>query len=173
MVLSRDSQRGIPKLPRLELPQLCEAITSCSDLWLGRGLMQGCSSCQELSNIVLHVTCTHGNRVNSRHFMVGNQTTSLNPSLSFCRNLCYRCPNRSYKPILNIYTSIAFQWYKELLNARCFDLCNCSLKVWKSTETPTPKMGGHLGVWVFILTLSCTPLGLCPRKPLPWSQAQG
>jgi len=30
--LSRDSQMGVPKLPRLELLQLCRAIISCSDL---------------------------------------------------------------------------------------------------------------------------------------------
>jgi hypothetical protein len=34
-----------------------------------------------------------------------------------------------------------------------FDPYNCSLKIRESTETPTPKMGAHLGVWVSILTL--------------------
>jgi hypothetical protein len=28
-----------------------------------------------------------------------------------------------------------------------FDPCNCSLKIWESIETPTPKMKVHLGVW--------------------------
>jgi len=60
--LFRDSQRGVSKLPRLELPQLCEAITSCSDLWSGWGLKQSYSSHQELSNDILHATCTHGIR---------------------------------------------------------------------------------------------------------------
>ncbi len=31
-----------------------------------------------------------------------------------------------------------------------FDLCNCSMKIRESIETPTFKMGVHLGVWVFI-----------------------
>jgi hypothetical protein len=105
------------------------AIILCLDLRLGWGLKQSCSSHWELSNSVLHATCTYGSRVDSRLFVVESQTTNLTPDLSFCHNLCYRCPNGSCKPILNIYTSIAFQWYKKLLNAKCFDLCNRSLKV--------------------------------------------
>ncbi len=61
--------------------------------------------------------------------------------LSFCHNLCCKCPNGLCKPILDIYTSTAFRWYKKLFNTRCFDLCNRSLKVQESTGTPTPKMG--------------------------------
>ncbi len=38
-----------------------------------------------------------------------------------------------------------------------FDPWNRPLKIQESTGTPTPKMGAHLGVWVFILTLSHTP----------------
>jgi len=163
--LSRDSQVGVL--------QLCGAITLCLDFRSGWGLKQSCISYRELSNDMLHTTCTHKSRVDSRLFMVENQTVSLTLDLSFCHNLCCRCPNGSCEPILNIYTSIAFRWYKELLNARCFDLCDRSLKVWESTGTPTPKMGVHLGVWVFIVTLSHTPLGPHPCKPLPWLQAQG
>jgi hypothetical protein len=37
-----------------------------------------------------------------------------------------------------------------------FDLYNFSLKILESTETPTPKMGAHLGVEVFILSHSPT-----------------
>jgi hypothetical protein len=168
--LSRNSQKGVPKLPGFELPQLCEAITSCSNLWSGWGLKQSCNSHWELSNGVSHATCTHENRFNSRLFVSG---VSLIPILSFCHNLYCRCPNGSCEPILDIQTSIVFQWYKELLNARCFDLCDRSMKVSKSTGTSTPKMGDHLGVWVFMLTLSHTSLGPRPCKPLPWSWAQG
>jgi hypothetical protein len=171
--LSWDSRRGVPKLPRLELSQLCGAITSCSDLRSKQGLKQSCSSHRELSNGVLHTTCTHGSRVDSSHFVVGSQIASLTHGLSFCHNFYCRCPNGSCEPILDIYTSITFQWYKEIFNARCFDLCNRSLKVWESTGTPIPKMGAHLGVCVFILTLSHTPLGPRPCKLLPLSRAQG
>jgi len=53
----------------------------------------------------------------------------LIPNLSFCHNLCCKCPNGSCEPILNICTSITFQWYKKFLNARCFDFYNCFMKV--------------------------------------------
>jgi hypothetical protein len=33
---------------------------------------------------------------------------SLIPGLSFGHNLCFKCPNESCEPILNIYISIAF-----------------------------------------------------------------
>ncbi len=75
---------------------------------------------------------------------------------TFDHNLCFRCPNGSCKTILNIYILIAFQWYKELFKVMGFDPCNCFLKIQESTGTPTPKMGVHLGVWVYILTLSHT-----------------
>jgi len=110
--LSHDSQVGVSKLPRLELLQLCEAITSCSDLRSGWGLKQSYNSRGELSNNVSHTTYTHGSRVDSRLFVVGTQIVSLTPNLSFCHNLCCKCPNGSCEPILDIYTSIAFRWYK-------------------------------------------------------------
>jgi hypothetical protein len=44
--------------------------------------------------------------------------------LSIGHNLCFRCLNGSCKPILDIYVSIAFQWYKELFNTLGFDPCN-------------------------------------------------
>jgi hypothetical protein len=110
--LSQDSQGGVPKLPRFGLSQLCDTINLCLDLWLGRGLKKNCSSCWELFNGVLHSTCTHRAWVNSWLLVVGNQTASLTPILSFHLNLCWRCPNESCEPLLNIYTSINFQWYK-------------------------------------------------------------
>jgi len=162
--------KGSPKTAKVRLPQLCGAIISCSNLQSKWGLKQSCSSHQEFSNSVLHYICTHGSQVNSRLFMVGSQIVNLTPNLSFCHNLCYICRNRSCEPILDIYTSIFFQWYNELLNVRCFDLCNCSLKVRESTETPTPKRRAHLGVWVFILTLF---LAYTLETLLPWSRTQG
>jgi hypothetical protein len=68
----------------------------------------------------------------------------------FGHNLRFKCPNGSCEPILDIYVSISFQWYKKIFNPMGFDPCNCSLKIWESIMTPTPKMGVHLGVWRFI-----------------------
>jgi len=56
---SRNSQSGVPKLSWFKLPRLWAFITSCSNLRLGRGLKQTCSSPWGLFNDVLHSTCTH------------------------------------------------------------------------------------------------------------------
>jgi hypothetical protein len=53
-------------------------------------------------------------------------------------------------PILDIYISRTFHWYKELFNPMSFDTYNRPLKIRKSTWTPTPNVGIHLGVWKFI-----------------------
>jgi hypothetical protein len=115
---------------------LCRVITLSSDLRLRWGLKQTYSSRQDLSNNVLHTTWTHRGRVNSQLLVVGSQTANLTPDLSFCHNLCCRCLNGSCKPIFDIYTSIAFQWYKEHFNARCFDPYNRILKFRESRWTP-------------------------------------
>jgi hypothetical protein len=105
-----------------------------------------------------HAIWTQGNRVDSRLLMVGSQTTNLTPSLSFGHNLCLKCPNGFCEPILDIFVSITFQWYKELFNPMGSDPYNRSLKIQESTGTPTPQSGSSLGsVMVHSLTLSCTP----------------
>jgi hypothetical protein len=43
------------------------------------------------------------------NIMVGSQTANLTPGLSFGHNLCFKCPNESCEPILNIYVLISFQ----------------------------------------------------------------
>jgi len=93
-----------------------------------------------------HATYTQGNRIDSQLLVVGSQTTNLTPDPSFGHNWCFKCPNGSCKPILYIYVSIAFQWYKELLNPLGFDPCNCSLNIRKSTDIPTPKVEAPLGL---------------------------
>jgi hypothetical protein len=134
--LSQDSQVGVLKFQQLGLPPLWERITSYAKLRLWWGLKKHCSPRQGLSNDVLHVACMQGNWVDSRLLVVGNQTTNLTPDLSFRHNLCCKCPNGSCEPIFDIYTSLTFSWYKERLNARCFDPCNQTLKFWESRQTP-------------------------------------
>jgi hypothetical protein len=153
------------KLSKLELSRLCEVITSCAYLRSGRGLNQSCSPRWELSNDMSHITCTQRNWVDSRLLMFGSQIVNLTSGLSFGHNLCFRCLNGSCDLTLDIYVPRAFQWYKELPNPMGFNLCNHSLNIWESIKTPVPKMGVHLGMWVFILTLSHTP-GL-PFWPAP------
>jgi hypothetical protein len=94
------------------------------------------------------------------------QFDSLILGPSFGHNLCFRCPNGSCKPILNIYISRYFQWYKKILNPMCFDPCNYSLKIWKSIEIPTPKVGTHFRTWKFIPLHS-------PTLPRAWDVTPG
>ncbi len=62
----------------------------------------------------------------------------------------------SCKTILDIYVSKDFQWYKEFFDPISFDAYNRHLKIQGSIETPTLKVGAHLGVCGFILSLSFT-----------------
>jgi hypothetical protein len=134
---SRDSQGGVPKLSRVELPGLWTLISPGSDIRLEWGLNQSCSSPRELSNAPSHSFCRRRERVDSRLLVVGGQTASLTPGPSFAHNLGCICPNGSYVTILDIYTSKPFQWYKEYLKARCFSLCYRTLKLRESRRTPS------------------------------------
>jgi hypothetical protein len=167
--LSRDSRVGVPKLRQPGLPQLWSRITLRADLGSRRGLKQSCSSHRELSNDMWHVACSQVNRVDSRLFLVGSQTASSTPGLSFGHNLCFRCSNEQCELILDIYVSIAFQWYKKRHKPLSFDPSNGSLKFWESTGTPSPKVGVALGVWRLTPSHSLALPGISdvtPRLPL-------
>jgi hypothetical protein len=119
--LSRDSQVGVLKLPRLELLRFWGAITLRANLWLKIGLKQSYSPRQELSNNMSYAICTHENWVDSWLLVVGSQIAKLTFGLSFGHNLCFRFSNGQYKPILDIYIPRTFQWYKELFKPLNFD----------------------------------------------------
>jgi hypothetical protein len=164
---------GIPKFSELRLPRFWGPITLCADLRLRWGLKQSYSPHRELSNGLSHATYTQESWVDSQLLVV----RSLTPDFSFGRNLCFKCPNGSCEPMLDISVSIVFQWYKEFFNPLGFDPCNLFLKIQESTGTPNSQSGSCLGsVRVHSPTLSFTlwlPLGPPPCKPLPWSRAQG
>jgi hypothetical protein len=141
---------GVPKFPKLGLLQLWGLITLCEDLWLKWGIEQSFSLHRKLYNGMSHTTCVQGNWGDFWLLVVGSQIGNLTSGLSFSHNLCLKCPNESWKPILNIYVLRAFQWYKELFNPMSFDLWNLSLKIRESISTPTAKVRVHLGVWGFI-----------------------
>jgi hypothetical protein len=143
------------------LPGLWSPITLRADLGSRCGLKQSCRSRRDLSNGMSHVLCSQVFRVDSRLLVVGSQIWQTpgnsTPDLSFGHNLCFRCPNEQCEPILDIYASRDFQWYKERHNPLRFDPCNRSLKFRESTGTPSPKVGVCLGsVRVHSLTLSNT-----------------
>jgi hypothetical protein len=96
-----------------------------------------------------HAACTPRNWVNSWLLMVESQI-----GLFFYHNLCFRCPNWSWKPILDIYVSISFQWYKKLFELIGFDPYNYALKIWDSIWDSNSHNGSSLGsVRVHSLTL--------------------
>jgi len=167
---------GVPKLSKFGFSQLWGPITLCVDLRLRWFLKQSCSPHWELSRNMSHTTYTHGNRINSWLLVVKSQIVNLTPDPSFGHNLCFRCPNGWCEPILDIYVSISFQWYKEVFDPLGFDPCNHSLNIRESTRTPTPKVEAPLRVWRFIPShfpsLPSFLLGPQPCKPLPWSRAQ-
>ncbi len=104
-----------------------------------------------------HATCMQVNWVDSRFLMVGSQTVNLTPDPSFEHNLCFRCPNGSCEPISHIYSF-----------PMSFDPCNRSLRIRKSTRTPTPKVGVPLRMWGFIPSHSFTfprAWNVTPRFP--------
>ncbi len=111
-ILSRDSQMGVLNLPKLGLPQFWGPVNLCVYLLLIWSLKQCYSPCRDLSNDMLHATFTQRNQVDSLLLVVGSQIVNLTPGPSFGHNLCFRCPNGSCEPILDIYISISFQWYR-------------------------------------------------------------
>jgi hypothetical protein len=101
--------------------------------------------------------------------MVGSQIANLTTDPSFGHNLCFRCPNGRYEPILDIYVLRAFQLYKEIFEPLSFDPCNRLLNIQEYTKTPTPKVELPWGVRVHSLTPSHTPGSmLCDSRPPSW-----
>jgi hypothetical protein len=129
VILSQDSQVGIPKFSKLGLPQLWKPITLCVDLQCRWGLKQSYSPSRDLFNVILHTTYTQGNQGDSRLLMVESQIANLILDLSFGHNLYLRYPNGSCEPILDIYVPRFFQWYKELFNPMNLDPSSCPLKI--------------------------------------------
>jgi hypothetical protein len=183
VIFPRVPKLGVPKFPKLGLQPLWRPITSYASFRLRWSLKKCYSISQKNSNDVWHATWTHVIQGNSQLLVVKNQFDTLIPGPSFYHNLCLKHSNESCKLILNIYILKTFPWYKELFNPMGFDPPNLSLKIWESIETPTPKVGVHLGVCglipynsltlprVWMWLLGCI-FGPHFSMPLPWSQAQ-
>jgi hypothetical protein len=100
--------------------------------------------------------------------MVRSQIGNLTFDRSFGHKLCFRYPNEQCEPILNIYVSRAFQWYRERHRPLCFNPSNCFIKFQNSTRIPSPKVGIALGVWGFTPSHLPTLLGVCDVKASSW-----
>jgi len=133
-------------------------ITLRANLKLRWSLKQSCSLRRKLSNSIFHVTYTQGNCVDSRLLVVMIEIANLIPDPFFGHNLCFRCPNESFKPILDIYVSIAFQWCKQTFQSIGFwplQLLSEHSGVHRDSNS---QGGSSLGsVKVHSLTLSFTP----------------
>ncbi len=166
---------GVSKFPKLGLLWLWGLITFMCRLWLSWELKQNFSLYQDLSNDMSHATYMQGNQVDSWLLVVGSQIVNLTPSQSFDHNLCFRSPNGSCKPILDIYVSITFQWY--IKNLSIHWVLTPIISFWTFKGAPRlqfprwkfpweceglfPRTFFHS--WVFFLGLqSCKPFG---RKP--------
>ncbi len=110
-------------------------------------------------NGTLHVTFTQVNQNDFWLLIVGNQIDNLITNPFFSHNICFKYPNESCEPHLDIYVSKAFQWYKIFLRRMSFDLYNYPLKIQKSIGTPTSKMEVHLEMCGFMFSHSLTFLG--------------
>jgi hypothetical protein len=91
-----------PEIPTIGIPTTLGAHNLCANLRLRWGLKQSCSPHRKLSNGMLHTTCTQGNQSDSRLVVIDNQIANWTPCPSFAHNLCFKCPNGSFEPILDI-----------------------------------------------------------------------
>jgi hypothetical protein len=126
-----------PEIPKVATPAILGAHNFVCRPLIKMSLKQNSSPCWELANGMSHATYTRGNRGHFRLLVVKSQLGNLTPDLSFGHNLCFKCPNGSCEPTLNIYVPRAFQGYNERLNPMRFDLYNRSLKHRKSIRNPS------------------------------------
>jgi hypothetical protein len=116
-----------PEIVPAGFPELWTVITPDCRVWSRRGLNQSCSPRRYLFNDMSHTQIGRREDIDSRLLVVGSQTASLTPGLSFAHNLGWRCPNCQCEGIFDIYVSRPFQWHQEHSNARCFSL---SVELW-------------------------------------------
>ncbi len=150
---------GSPEIPKVGILVTLRAHNFAWKPLIEMRSKQSCSPRWKFFNGISHATYTQRNQGNSQLLVVGSQINNLTHGVFFAHSLCFKCPNGSCEPILDIYIPWTFQWYKKLLNPMGFDLWNCSMKIQEFIETPTPKVGAHLGVWRFIPSHSPTLLG--------------
>jgi hypothetical protein len=111
VILSRDSQLGNPKIPKIGILITLETHFFVN-LRMKWGLKQSYNPRWDLFNDMSHFTCTQINQNDFWFLMVESQIGNLTPGPSFGHNLCFKHSNGSCKPISDIYVPRYFQWYK-------------------------------------------------------------
>jgi len=137
--------QSCPEIVPGGVPGLWELIARDCKIGLQRGLNQTCSPRRYLSNDVSHSQFRLWEKVDSWLLMVGSQTASLTPGLSFAHNLGDICPNGRCEAIFDIYASRPFQRHQEQPNARCFGSWCRALNIRESRRTPNPQLFQVLG----------------------------
>jgi hypothetical protein len=148
----------IPGTPEMEsrnypdrTPGTWTAITPDCRVGSRRGLNQSCSPRRDLSNAMSHTQIEPREDIDSRLLVVGSQTASLTPGLSFAHNLGWRYLTCQCEGIFDIYVSRPFQWHQEHPNAMCFSPCCRALNIRESRRTPNPptfpSVGLHPHTW--------------------------
>jgi hypothetical protein len=96
------------------------------------------------SNGMWHTTCTKKNQGDFRLLMVGSQIGNLAPDPSFGHNLCFKNPNGSCEPILDIYILRSFQWCKFFFSIQW--VLTLVISLWRFESL----LGLQLPKWKFI-----------------------
>jgi hypothetical protein len=96
---------GTPEIVPTRLPELWSAITPDYGVGSQRGLNQSCRPRRDLFNAISHAQIRRREEVDSRLLVVGSQTASLTPGLSFAHNLGCKCPNWQCEGIFDMYVS--------------------------------------------------------------------
>jgi hypothetical protein len=147
---------GVPKFPKLGLPQLWRPITLRADLRLKWGLKQSCSLRWESFNNMLHTTYMQDNWGDSWLLVVGSQIGNFIPGPSFGHNLCLKCPNESCELILDIYVPRASNDSRNFIIQWVLTPA-IALWIFKNwSRHQLHKVGAHLGVGGFIPSHSPT-----------------
>ncbi len=100
-----------------------------------------------------HATCTQINHGDSWCLMVKSQIGNLIHDPPFGHNLCFKCPNGSCKPVLDIYVLKVFQ----IFNPMSFDLVIAFWRFESPLGLQFPKWDSLRNVGVHSLTLSYPP----------------
>jgi hypothetical protein len=105
-----------------------------------------------------HANCTQRNRDDSRLLVVGNQIVNLIPDLF----LAITCVLSVQMGHANPFQTFMYQEFSNdiwISSIQWVLTPVITLKIRESIETPTPKVGAHLGMWGLIPSHFPTPSG--------------